>query len=244
MSTNTHIDKPEGQLIDESAVMHQRVAELESSVREHKRVQESLKQEVQISKGRIGTLESILDCIGEGVVAADGNGDFLYYNPEAERILGKGATKTSPEEWVEAYGVVGKDGVTPVVTEDLPLVRAMRGEWTNEAELVVRNPKIGKGTHVAVTGRPLKNERGDPEGGVVVFRDIIKQKQVEEKLLRYHDRLRSLTSQLTLIEERERRRIAADLHIILDKLWLFRKSKWEDFEQHSPPPVRSQSPTK
>ncbi|MFC2173243.1 PAS domain S-box protein [Acidobacteriota bacterium] len=42
--------------------------------------------------------------------------------------------------------------------------------------------------------------------------DITARKQAEAKLLHYQDRLRSLASELSMTEERERRRIAAELH--------------------------------
>ena len=44
------------------------------------------------------------------------------------------------------------------------------------------------------------------------IRDVTEQKRAEEKLLEYQERLRSMASQLSLIEERERRRIATELH--------------------------------
>jgi len=55
------------------------------------------------------------------------------------------------------------------------------------------------------------------ENGAVKFvtalvRDITERKQAEKKILDYQKHLKALASQLTLAEERERRRIAADLH--------------------------------
>jgi PAS domain S-box-containing protein len=47
---------------------------------------------------------------------------------------------------------------------------------------------------------------------VVVIRDITERKASEEKIRVYEEQLRSLASELTLLEERERRRIASDLH--------------------------------
>ena len=42
--------------------------------------------------------------------------------------------------------------------------------------------------------------------------NIIDRKQAEQKILEYQQRLKALAAQLTIVEETERRRIAADLH--------------------------------
>ena len=44
------------------------------------------------------------------------------------------------------------------------------------------------------------------------FRDVTEQVEAEEELRRYRDRLRSLASELSLTQERERRRLAQQLH--------------------------------
>ncbi len=47
---------------------------------------------------------------------------------------------------------------------------------------------------------------------LVLVRDITERKRTEQELLQYQSRLQSLGAQLTLAEEKERRRIATDLH--------------------------------
>jgi signal transduction histidine kinase len=47
---------------------------------------------------------------------------------------------------------------------------------------------------------------------VFIEEDITDRKQAEREILRYHERLKALASQLTVTEEKERRRIAVDLH--------------------------------
>ncbi len=47
---------------------------------------------------------------------------------------------------------------------------------------------------------------------MVITRDISERKEAEARLLAYQEQLRALSSELTLVEERERRRIASDLH--------------------------------
>ena len=59
---------------------------------------------------------------------------------------------------------------------------------------------------------PVKNLNGDIVTVVSTEEDITQRKQDEEKILQYQQRLKALAAQLTLAEEQERRRIAADLH--------------------------------
>jgi len=47
---------------------------------------------------------------------------------------------------------------------------------------------------------------------MVITKDVSERKEAEAKLLAYQEQLRALTSELTLIEEKERRRIASELH--------------------------------
>ncbi len=47
---------------------------------------------------------------------------------------------------------------------------------------------------------------------MVITKDVSERKEAEARLLAYQEQLRSLTSELTLIEEKERRRIASELH--------------------------------
>ena len=52
-----------------------------------------------------------------------------------------------------------------------------------------------------------------PSGEIVdVYDDITERKNAESKLLEYQEKLQSLASELSLVEERERRSIATDLH--------------------------------
>jgi PAS domain S-box-containing protein len=53
---------------------------------------------------------------------------------------------------------------------------------------------------------------GDAIYTQTTFEDVTERKQAEQKLLDYQSQLKSLASQLTLAEERERRRIAIEMH--------------------------------
>ncbi len=63
-----------------------------------------------------------------------------------------------------------------------------------------------------VTVDPILDAAGKLDGIVHIISDITKHKRTEEYLLTQRKKLRSLASELSLAEERERRRIAANLH--------------------------------
>jgi signal transduction histidine kinase len=59
---------------------------------------------------------------------------------------------------------------------------------------------------------PVKNSSGEITNVVNTYMDITEQKQAERDLKEYQKRLRALALELTMTEERERRRIATELH--------------------------------
>jgi signal transduction histidine kinase len=72
--------------------------------------------------------------------------------------------------------------------------------------------KDKKVVHVEVSSVFLSNNKGEQIGAVCIARDITERKRAEKKLFEYQNKLKSLASQLTLTEERERRRFADYLH--------------------------------
>ncbi len=133
-------------------------------------------------------LRSVLDSMAEGLVAADEQGKFLIWNRAAERIVGHGPADLPPQEWSEYYGNYLPDGVTPVPTEQLPLVRAIHGE-VSTSEIFLRNPKVAEGTWIEASGSPLKDKDGVVRGGVVAFRDITRSRADEREIRKLNEEL-------------------------------------------------------
>jgi two-component system, NtrC family, sensor kinase len=134
-------------------------------------------------------LRSILDNMADAVIVADESEHFLVFNPAAERMFGRGATLSTSDEWSERYGLFLPDTVTPFPGAELPLARAVRGEATDHIEIYVRHAGNPAGSWVIVSGRPLRDENGQPRGGVVVCREITERKTAEEKLRQQNQKL-------------------------------------------------------
>ncbi len=124
-------------------------------------------------------LHSILSDMGDAVIVADKDENFLVFNPAAERMFGAGATKTNASEWSHRYGLYLPDKVTPFPHEQLPLIRSIHGEEVNNVEVFVRHEKAPHGSWTRITGRPLRDSNGELLGGVIVCRDITEVKEEE-----------------------------------------------------------------
>lgn len=169
---------PLGQLPDGRRL----IVSMASDVTERKEAETGLKR-------RETLLHSILNAIDEGVTVADTEGRFLICNPSAERLSKIGPTDTTPDQWTQKYGVYLPDKITPCPTEQLPLVRAMRGESVRDVELFLRHSQIPNGIFISCSAAPVLDEQRRPIAGVVVFRDISESKQARDALVHVQERL-------------------------------------------------------
>src|SRR4051812_13960177 len=58
-------------------------------------------------------VQSILSDMGDAVVVADKDENFLLFNQAAERMIGAGASSTRSPEWSKHYHLFLPDKVTP-----------------------------------------------------------------------------------------------------------------------------------
>jgi len=149
---------------------------------EHFHLAQELTNERQRLQEKTHLLDSILDCMGEGIVATDREGKCLVFNRRAEKILGMGATNVSPDDWGPKYGLHLPDQKTPMPSQELPMARILNGENFVELDMFVKNRAVS-GTAVAVTATPLTGEAGELVGGISVLRDVTQQRQLEAQLI-------------------------------------------------------------
>ena len=147
-----------------------------------KEAEDRLKQVADEHRTQSQTLASVFDSIGDGVTVTNIEGRIVLFNPAAERILGAGMVKNNPRRWRGGYGMFFADGETRIPIDELPQIRALRGEQVNNMEVFVRNPKVPQGRYVNVTASPVRDATGAVEGSVIAFRDVTDRQRAEEAL--------------------------------------------------------------
>jgi signal transduction histidine kinase len=175
--------------------LEQRVAERSAAAEQ--RALELAQSEAALRR-QTNILQSILNSMGDGVIVADATGKILLFNPAAERLIRAGLGTVAPLDSFEQHQTYLPDTLTAYPTHEHPLLRAMRGEVIDGAEIFLRKSDSSDGFWLTATGRPLIDEHGRVQGGVVVYTDLTARKLMER--------------QVAEISDREQRRIGQDLH--------------------------------
>ncbi len=138
---------------------------------------------------RDSTVLSILQSINDGVIVVDSHGHVLDINPAARSILGLAPRASVSAEWGAEFCKFGADGKTQIDHEELPLVKACRGQKFSNQVAVYRAPGQAD-TVLSINGQGLYDGGQTLVGGVITFRDVtdITRKTLElEKRAQYDD---------------------------------------------------------
>ena len=119
----------------------------------------------------------LLEALSEAVVACDANGNLTLFNHTARRWHGLDAQKLDPEQWPDVYHLYQADGVTQMAPDEVPLMRALRGEHIRNVEMAI--VLQGNARHVLANADPMYASNGQQSGAVAVLHDITDRKQVE-----------------------------------------------------------------
>ncbi|HEY9808881.1 MAG TPA: PAS domain-containing protein [Halomicronema sp.] len=185
----------QGNLTHFIGVQNDITARVEAEMKLKEKTAELAKSETEFRK-QTQILQSILDSLAEGVLVADENGNFLFFNPAAEKLLGQRSAEVSPQKWTEKFNCYLPDRITPYPCEELPLTLAIKGVSVDRAEVYIQQPNKSDMVCISVNARPLKDETENIKGGVAVFRDITANKKAVEALQTSEAQLRNQTMQL------------------------------------------------
>ena len=143
-----------------------------------------------------------LASLSDGVVIVDERSKLVYRNAAAIQLAGFLDLDDDPSRWSGVHGIFEADETTPMRTEDIPIVRALRGESPRDVQVFVRNDVVPQGAHLIMSASPLGAASGRARGAVCIFHDVTQG-------LRAHAALKK--------SERERKAI---LDAIPDIAWL------------------------
>jgi diguanylate cyclase (GGDEF)-like protein/PAS domain S-box-containing protein len=164
-----------GEHLNHSAALARINAALEAEVAERKRAEGRLEQEQEF-------LTALLNNLSEGIVACDKHGILTVFNRATSELHGLPVEPLPPEQWAEHYDLYLPDGSTHLPIEQLPLIRALRGETVRNLEIVIA-PKGRSARTIMCNGQALVTPAGESLGAVVAMHDITERKQAEQRLM-------------------------------------------------------------
>ena len=169
-------------------------------------------------------LDAVLESIDVGVVACDAVGNLSLFNRSAREFHGFDLKAVPAAEWPEHYSLFHADGLTPMTMDEVPLVRALKGEVVRGGAMVIAPAGRDPYTLMA-SGRPLRSAQGKTLGAVVAMKDITALNASQNRLAESENRLRTITDNLPVLiaylDQEHRYRFANVVH----QSWLGKTSE-------------------
>lgn len=123
-------------------------------------------------------VETILKSIGDAVIASDANGKVTFINPVAQRLTGWEEIQAVGMPVREVFHIVSEE--TDKVEED-PVSRVLKdGTIVGLANHTLLINKAGLKIPIADSGAPIKDDKGDIIGVVLIFRDQTKERKAQK----------------------------------------------------------------
>ncbi|WP_397449306.1 response regulator [Pseudomonas sp. NA-150] len=120
----------------------------------------------------------LLEALSEAVISCNAQGELTMFNDTAREWHGADIRQIPVEHWGKLYDIYEADGVTPIINDRIPLLRALRGEHVRDFEISIS--AVGQPIRFVVCNAdPLHTPEGELLGAVVVMHDITERKRIE-----------------------------------------------------------------
>ena len=180
---------------------------------------------------------TLFDLAPIAVYSCDASGVIREYNNRAAELWGRNpAPGDTDERFCGSFKMYRPDG-SFMPHEQCPMGDVLSGKvpGIHDGEVHIERPD-GSRVIVIVNIAPLTDDRGDITGAINCFYDVTERKRAEEQLRQLNEelearvaerteeltdsqkRLRALSAALNVTEQRERQRLATDLHDYLGQL--------------------------
>jgi PAS domain S-box-containing protein len=171
---------------------------------------------------------NIIENAVEGIFQATPDGRYLSVNPSFARMCGF----SSPEEMIgEITDIAHQLYVNP---EDRTRIKKLYDDpgFAKAFEAQFRR-KDGGLIWVSITARSVRDESGALLHYEGTIEDITERKRAEIEVQNHREQLRLLASELSLTEERQRRRLATDLHDSIGQTLAMCKLKLDELQSQA-----------
>ncbi len=134
---------------------------------------------------------TILRSIGDAVIATDENERVQFINSVAEDLTGWQQEEAFGKDLEEVFNVISEETDTPIQTHIMEALQS--GIIVGLAEPNILAARDGKKTPIDYSAAPIRNDKKNTTGVVLVFRNITRRKEAEEALRLTADALQSQT---------------------------------------------------
>jgi diguanylate cyclase (GGDEF)-like protein/PAS domain S-box-containing protein len=151
----------------------------------------------------------LLENVPVGIGVLNPTGQVVWSNSISKQIHGQDTLETDPSQLSQTYQVyqAHTDELYPL--DQLPAMRALRGEIVRVDDLEIESAKTGKRLPLEVYAAPVKDSSGHITYAIVAFRDLSDQRQAKQfKIQATVDSLTQVANryQLDTVLEQEWRR--------------------------------------
>jgi len=130
-------------------------------------------------KNREHWLTTLLQSVGDGVMATDNRGRIQFMNPFAEDLSGWSQKAALGKPLNDVLQVLNERTKKPL---KIPVEKILQGDKFRLASEVILRSKEGTQTFVHQNAAPIREDSGDISGIVLAFTDITRSKLAEEEL--------------------------------------------------------------
>jgi PAS domain S-box-containing protein len=126
-------------------------------------------------------LRTTLDSIGDGVITCDAEGRVQMMNPVARELTGWSQSEANGQPLEKVFRIVNETSREPVETPVAKVKRLKRIVGMANHTMLIR--KDGTELNIADSGAPIRDQKGDTMGIVLVFRDITMERKTQDALI-------------------------------------------------------------
>jgi PAS domain S-box-containing protein len=160
-------------------------------------------------------INQFLEAVQVGIGVLDATGRPYYVNQRGIQLLGKGVDPTAtPDHLAEVYQVYLAGTDQTCSPEEMPIVRALRGERTRTDVLEIHRGETI--IPIEAWGTPVFDEHGNVAYAIVAFQDITERRRAETLLTEYNHTLELQVAERTAALQQSE----AELRGVFDELRL------------------------